>query len=150
MIRTAFPRGRAFALACGLVVSLLFAVVPASAQTGTSSVRGTVSDAQGNVVPGASVTLIDPTTNQTRTQVSSDNGNFACDRVPPGTYRVEAEAEGFKKVVLTDVQALVAKPTDLTVTLEVGSVAETVTVSASTAEALVNTQDATLGNNFVS
>src|SRR5829696_6948916 len=151
MRRPAFHRGHALALARGLFVSLLaLAVVPAAAQTGTSSVRGTIADTQGAAVPGASVTLVDPATNQTRTQVTDGDGHFAFDLVPPGTYRVEAEGRGFKKVVLTNVQALVAKPTELAVALEVGSIADTVTVSASSAEALVNTQDATLGNNFVS
>jgi hypothetical protein len=149
MMRPAFPRGRAFALVAGLVVSLLCASVPAAAQTGTSSVRGTVVDAQGAAVPGAAVTLVDPATNQTRTQASDEDGHFAFDLVPPGTYRVEAEAKGFKKVVLTNVQALVAKPTEVSVALEVGQVTDTVTVSANTAEGLVNTQDASLGNNFV-
>src|SRR5919112_5282837 len=149
MIRPAFRLGRATALVCGLLLSLL-AAPPAHAQTGTSSVRGTVADAQGSAVPGASVTLVDPATNQTRTQVSTGDGHFAFDLIPPGTYRVEAEAKGFKKVVLTNVQALVAKPTEVGVTLEAGNIAETVTVSANTAEALINTQDATLGNNFVS
>ncbi|HWW74370.1 MAG TPA: carboxypeptidase-like regulatory domain-containing protein, partial [Pyrinomonadaceae bacterium] len=147
MIRTAAPRGRSFALACGLLLSLFAA---AHAQTGTSAVRGTVADAQGNVVPGASVTLADPSTNQTRTQVTTEDGHFSFDLITPGTYRLEAEAKGFKKVVLTDVRALVAKPVDVSVTLEAGNLAETVTVSANTAEALVNTQDASLGNNFVS
>lgn len=128
----------------------LFACVAASAQTGTSSVRGTVADAQGNVVPGASVTLTNPETNSSRTQTASDEGNFVFDLIPPGTYRIEVEAKGFKKGVLTDVRALIAKPTEVTVPLEVGNVAETVTVSANSAEALINTQDASLGNNFVS
>src|SRR5829696_3564064 len=151
MRRPAFHRGHALALARGLFVSLLaLAVVPAAAQTGTSSVRGTIADTQGAAVPGASVTLVDPATNQTRTQVTDGDGHFAFDLVPPGTYRVEAEGRGFKKVVLTNVQALVAKPTELAVALEVGQVTDTVTVSANSAEALVNTQDATLGNNFVS
>src|SRR5881275_1943141 len=114
-------------LLCVIVLSLL-ASTGAAAQTGTSSVRGTVTDAQGNVVTGATVTLVDPQTNQTRTQVSSEDGHFVFDLIPPGTYRVEVEAKGFKKVVLTDVQALVAKPTDLPVALEVGNVTESVTV----------------------
>ncbi|PYS76508.1 MAG: hypothetical protein DMF66_14320, partial [Acidobacteria bacterium] len=112
--------------------------------------RGTVTDSQGNVVPGATVNLIDPGTNTTRTQTSSEDGHFAFDLIPPGTYRVEAEAKGFKKAVVTGVVALVAKPTDANIQLAVGNVSETVTVSATSAEALVNTQDATLGNNFVS
>lgn len=137
------------ALLCAIVLSLL-ATTSALAQAGTSSVRGTVTDAQGNVIAGATVTLVDPQTNQTRTQVSSADGHFVFDLIPPGKYRVEVEANGFKKFVQTDVQALVATPTDLALALEVGSVTETVTVSATGAEALVNTQDATLGNNFVS
>ncbi|HKG13221.1 MAG TPA: carboxypeptidase-like regulatory domain-containing protein, partial [Pyrinomonadaceae bacterium] len=149
MTRPTISGRGAMALLCAIVLSML-ATTSALAQAGTSSVRGTVTDAQGNVVPGATVTLVDPQTNQSRTQVSSGDGHFVFDLLPPGTYRVEVEATGFKKVVQTDVQALVAKPTDLTVALEVGAVTETVTVSATGAEALVNTQDATLGNNFVS
>ncbi|MDT5262276.1 MAG: hypothetical protein QOC61_1280 [Acidobacteriota bacterium] len=144
---TTLGRG-ALALLCALLLALFCA--NASAQTGTSSVRGTVVDPQGNVVPGATVLLVNPDTNTTRTQTSSDDGHFAFDLIPPGTYRVEAEAKGFKKVVLTGVNALIAKPTDLSVQLQVGNVSETITVTANSAEALVNTQDATLGNNFVS
>src|ERR1044071_1065777 len=122
MTRPTFSgRGTLTALLFAIVLSLL-AATPALAQAGTSSVRGTVTDAQGNVVAGATVTLVDPQTNQTRTQVSSDDGHFVFDLIPPGTYRVEVEAKGFKKVVQTDVQALISKPTDMTVALEVGAV----------------------------
>jgi hypothetical protein len=144
---TASGRG-ALALLCSLLLALFCA--NAAAQTGTSSVRGTVTDPQGNVVAGATVNLVNPDTNQTRTQTTSEDGHYAFDLIPPGTYRVEAEAKGFKKAVVTNVVALVAKPTEATVQLAVGDVGETVTVSATSAEALVNTQDATLGNNFVS
>jgi hypothetical protein len=142
-------RGALPALLCAIVLSL-FASTAATAQSGTSSVRGTVSDPQGNVVAGATVTLVNVETNATRTQTSTENGQFVFDLIPPGNYRLEAESRGFKKAVLTDVRALIAKPTELNVQLEVGNVADTVTVAASTAEVLLNTQDATLGNNFVS
>ncbi len=120
------------------------------AQTGTSSVRGTVADPQGNVVAGATVTLTNTETNASRNSTASDNGLYAFELIQPGTYRLEAEATGFKKAVVTEVQALVAKPTEVNVQLEIGNVAETVTVSAGAGEALLNTQDATLGNNFQS
>ncbi|MDQ3743544.1 MAG: carboxypeptidase-like regulatory domain-containing protein [Acidobacteriota bacterium] len=151
MIRpTSSGRGTLTALLCSLLLCLL-AAVAASSQTGSSTtVRGTVTDQQGNVVTGANVTLSNPETNFARTQTTNDSGAFVFDLIPPGTYRVEVEAKGFKKSVTTDVRALIAKPTEINVALEVGTVTEAVTVSANTSEVLLNTQDATLGNNFVS
>jgi hypothetical protein len=131
------------------VVLALFATV-LQAQTGTSSVRGTVKDPQGNVVAGATVTLSNPETHFTRTATTTDNGQFSFEPVPPGTYHVDVEAKGFKKAILTDVHALVSKPTEVGVQLEVGSVTEVVSVTAGASESIVNTQDASLGNNFVS
>src|SRR3982751_6562028 len=94
---------------CGLLLSVMFCA-SAMAQTGTSSVRGTVADQQGKAVAGASVTLTNAEKNFTRTQVTSDSGTYTFTAVPPGTYRVEAEATGFKKFVVSDVRALVETP----------------------------------------
>ncbi|HLL76369.1 MAG TPA: TonB-dependent receptor [Pyrinomonadaceae bacterium] len=138
---------RAVALLGALVLPLL--VCAAANAQGTSSVRGTVSDAQGNLVAGATVTLTNTETNAARTVTTSGEGGYAFELIKPGTYRLEAEAAGFKKGVITDVRALVAKPTEINVALEVGAVTESVTVAAGTGEVLLNTQDATLGNNFV-
>jgi hypothetical protein len=120
------------------------------AQTGTSSVNGTVTDSQGNVAVGATVTLINPEKNFTRTQATNETGSYSFSAIPPDTYIIEVSATGFKKAVLNDVKALVAKPTEANVQLEIGNVAETVTVSAGGNESLINTQDASLGNNIVS
>ncbi|MGH9959548.1 MAG: carboxypeptidase regulatory-like domain-containing protein, partial [Pyrinomonadaceae bacterium] len=148
MKRAKFVRHCVQLLLCGVLPVLIFSVV--SAQTGTSNVSGTVSDAQGNVVSGASVKLISVGTNATRNQATNENGVYNFDLIPPGEYRLEIEAAGFKKAVVPDVRALVAKGTELNVTLEVGNIAESVTVSASSAEELLNVRDATIGNNFVS
>ncbi|HUE80580.1 MAG TPA: TonB-dependent receptor [Pyrinomonadaceae bacterium] len=128
----------------------LFVGAHAAAQTGTSTVTGTVTDPQGNVIAGASVTLISTGTNATRTQVTNEAGVYTFDLISPGEYRVEVEGSGFKKAVMTQVRALVAKPTEVNVELQIGDVTESVTISAATGEMLINTQDATLGNNFVS
>ena len=133
-----------------IILVALFAGQSVFAQTGTSSISGTVKDAQGNVAVGATVTLSNPETNFNRTQVTNDEGNFSFLGIPPDTYALEVTASGFKKAVLKDVQALVAKPTEINVQIEVGSVSESVTVSAEGSEALINTQDASLGNNFQS
>src|SRR2546430_4194357 len=118
-------------------------------QTGTSTVRGTVTDPQGRVIPDTILTLTNIANNAPRTVKSSDGGTFTFDFLPPGEYRLEAEAPGFKKRVENNVRALIGKPTEASVQLEVGTVGEVVEVRAATKN-LVNTQDATLGNNFIS
>jgi len=127
---------------------LLLVSANAFAQTGTSSVNGTVVDAQGNAVTGANVTLTSTGTNAARTQTTSESGAFVFDLIQPGEYSIEAEATGFKKAVVNEIRALVSKPTEVNVQLEVGNVAESVTVSATAGETIINTQDASLGNNF--
>lgn len=134
---------------CALNFSLLISY-NTFAQTGTSSVNGAVTDPQGNVVAGASVTLTNPDKNFTRTQTTNESGTYTFTSIPPDTYTLEVSAGGFKKVVLSDVRALIAKPTEANVEVEIGDVADTVTISARASEALINTQDATLGNNFES
>jgi hypothetical protein len=131
--------------------ALIFSLLPGQsvfAQTGTSSVSGTVTDSQGNVAAGATVTLTNPEKNFTRTQATNETGSYSFSAIPPDTYTLEVSATGFKKAVLNNVKALIEKPKEANVQLEIGSVAETVPVSAGGNESLINTQDATLGNNF--
>ena len=141
--------GNSSSVILGTLLFLLVSFITAVGQGGTSTINGTVSDQQGNRVAGATVTLTNTEKNFSRTQPSSDSGRFTFNLIPPGRYQVDVEATGFKKSVKTDVGALVDKATDVDVSLEVGNVAETVTVSSGAGEVLLNTQDATLGNNFV-
>jgi hypothetical protein len=134
-----------------LAVSFLFALPSVSfAQTGSSSIRGSVKDPQGNVVVGATVTLSNKETNNSRTATTNDNGQFAFELIPPGAYVLDVEAKGFKKAHLTELRALVAKSSEVPVQLEVGAVTETVSIQAGAGETIINTTDASLGNNFVS
>ncbi len=140
---------RSVAQSLSALFLLVVCAFTALSQQGTSTVRGTVRDPQGNVVSGASVLLTNMATNNSRTKATSAEGVFSFEAIPVGDYRLEVEARGFKKAVVTDVHALVSKPTSVEVQLEIGNVAESVTVSAGSAELLVNREDATLGNNFV-
>ena len=133
----------------GLLVLFSIWSITALGQAGTSSVRGTVVDPQTKVVSGATVTLTNTETSTSRNMTTSDSGAYVFELVPPGTYRVDVEASGFKKAVITDIQALVAKTTEINVQLEVGAVTEVVTVASTANEVLINTQDGSLGNNFV-
>src|SRR6266853_5687727 len=103
---------------------VLVLISSAYSQQGTSSVRGVVTDPQGNVVAGATVTLVNPGTNVSRATTTSDAGAYSFDFVQASDYRVEVEAKGFKKSVTTDVHALVAKPTPVDVQLEIGDITQ--------------------------
>lgn len=135
-------------------LTLLLAVVAWGSslwsQTGTSTVRGTVTDQSNRVVAGATVTLTNLGTNSVRTTQTSDTGAYVFDLIIPASYRLEIEAKGFKKKVVDNVKALIGKQTESNVELEVGAATEVVEVQASAQEAIINTQDATLGNNFES
>src|SRR5437773_7160430 len=138
-----------FALMLGVLFVLTLMTVAALGQAGTSTVRGLVKDPQGNLVAGATVTLTNAATNFSRTTTTTTEGLFSFEQVPAGDYRVEVTATGFKKAVVTDFHALVSKVTPADITLEIGNVSETVTVSSGAAVNLINRDDGTLGNNFV-
>ena len=131
------------------MVLALLTGLSAFAQTDTSSVTGVVTDPQGAPIAGATVTIKSPAKNFTRTQTTNENGSYSFNSIPPDTYTVEVSSNGFKKTILNDVQALVAKPTEANLQLEIGDVSEAITVTAGGVDSLINTQDASLGNNFV-
>jgi hypothetical protein len=118
------------------------------AQTGTSTIRGTITDQSGSVIAGAKVTLTNTETNATRDTESNETGTYVFDLITPATYKVTVEATGFKQKVVANVAALIGKPTTNNIQLEVGTVNQVVEVNSTAQEALINTQDATLGNNF--
>jgi Carboxypeptidase regulatory-like domain len=128
------------------LVLILFAMT-GYAQSGGSTVRGIVKDPQGNVVSGATVTLTDPDRNFSRTQPTNQDGAYVFSAIPPGTYKLEVTATGFKTASASGLVALVDTPTVRDVQLEIGAVSETVDVT-SAAEAAINTTDASLGNSF--
>jgi hypothetical protein len=144
---------RSFTIAIGtfliLVCTLLFGA-PSHSQTGTSAISGIVTDPQGRAVAGAKVTLIDVATNAVRTTQSTETGAYSFDLIKPGDYILEVEAKGFNKMVVDNVRALIGKPTESNVRLGLGAVSQIVEVRASLQDAVINTQDASLGNTFES
>jgi hypothetical protein len=115
----------------------------------TSAVRGTIADQQGGVLPNATVTLTSKDTGQTRSQKTTPSGNFAFDLIPPGHYMLIIDASGFRKTEIP-VEALIARPSDLgVIKLTVGAAGESITVSAENQAVQVNTQDSSLGANFI-
>jgi len=123
-------------------ITLLAASV-AFAQTGSSSLRGTITDLQGRAIAGAQVTITNDQKNFSRTQTTNDDGAYTFTSVPPGTYRLEVQATGFKKAQVSEVQAQIDTPGTFDVQLEVGNISETVSVIAG-GDAPINTTDATI------
>lgn len=141
-------RTEAFLIVFALLFSAFFAG-NLNAQSGTSKITGTVKDQQGAAVPGATVQLSSVEKGFTRTTTTSDTGVYAFPTIPPGTYQIAVTSNSFKKAIVRDIRALVDNPIEVDIPLETGEVSAVVDVNATSIESIVNTQDASLGNNFV-
>jgi len=131
-----------------MLISTLLAI-GANAQSGTSNIRGTVKDQQGAAIPGATVKLTNPNTGFARSTTTTEDGDFTFLSISPGKYNIETTAGNFKTSIVRDIDALVDNTFTLDVTLQAGEVSAIVDVNASSVESIINTQDASLGNNFV-
>lgn len=103
----------------------------ALAQGTTSRVTGTVTDNNGAAVGGATVTLINEGTNVSITTETSDSGAYTFDLIQVGTYSVSVEKQGFKKFVSKGNLVNINQSATVNIAMEVGGVAETVTVEGS-------------------
>lgn len=121
---------------CGTALAVLMMIVGLStwvvAQGSLGRLAGTVLDASGAVLPGATITLVNLQTNETRTVVSTGTGAFLFSQLQPGLYKVAVELTGFKTATFTNVQVNVGQEYSITAKLEVGGVSETVEVTAGT------------------
>jgi len=132
-----------------------------SAQENTADILGTISDARGAVVPGATVKAQNAATNETRTATTSSTGDYIFNLMPPGQYTITAEAPSFKKSTATlavsagdraraNLQLVVG---DLTQTVEVAAQSPALQTDSATLSTVVGAQpvqDLPLnGRNFV-
>jgi hypothetical protein len=102
------------------------------AQETTGSMVGTVKDANGGAVPGATVTLTDSDKNVVvRSVTTNEDGQFSVPNLAVSNYDVSVEAASFKKYVQNRVKLDIGQRRTVDVTLEVGNVAEVVTIEAS-------------------
>ncbi len=127
---------------------LLFCAVSGFAQTGSTSLRGTVMDPNGSVVPGAQVTLASPEIGVNLSTQTDKNGFYQFQDVRPATYVLTVSASGFATFKQNGLVLLVSTPATSDIKLQIASGITTVEVEA--AAQTVNTQDATLGNTFES
>jgi hypothetical protein len=130
----------------GALFLILTCASAAAQQRG--SITGTVLDAGGLVLPGATVTITEQNTGFTRTVVTAENGAYLVPNLDPGVYTVITELPGFVSVKRTDLVLTAGSAITLDVSLQVAGVQETVTV---TAEApLVQTSTNQIGGSLSS
>ena len=99
-------------------------------QANTGSIRGTVSDSTGAVVPRAKISLTNVKTGVQASVTTDGLGDYLFEFLPPGDYRIEAEVTGFKKVVRENITLDVTRQLRVDIGLEAGQVTETVSVTA--------------------
>src|SRR6185369_13490230 len=132
-----------------VIAALLATPLAAIAQVTTATIVGTISDPSGSIVPGAQVTARNVDTGLTRTVASSDAGTYRIEFLPVGNYVLEVTSTGFKKSYLSGIVLQVNDTSRVDVTLTVGQVNETVTVTE-TAPPEVNTSTPEIGRTIQS
>ncbi|MBL8178889.1 MAG: TonB-dependent receptor, partial [Bryobacterales bacterium] len=115
--------------------------IPAFSQ-GSVTIYGTVKDASGALVPGATISITHVETGTVRQAASNDRGDYIASQLAIGGYTVAAERQGFKKFVQTGITVQVDENRMVPITLQLGDVAESVTVEAQAVQ--VDTRTGTL------
>jgi hypothetical protein len=124
----------------------MFLTTHVYAQRTTGDLLGVVKDASGAVLPGVTVSVTGPNIAGTQTTTTTENGSYRIGNLPPGTYALQFELPGFRTVVLQGLRVNVGAALEQNVGLEVGQVAESVTVVAETP--VVDTTSSEVGTTF--
>src|SRR5277367_2183928 len=134
--------------ALGMLACLAVVLCSAHGQF-RGSMRGVVTDPQGAVVQGATVTLKNLGTNQTQVATTDENGVYNFNALPPDQYSVTVEKAGFKKKVLDQVGIIPEQANALNIQLDIGQVTESVTVSGDSTP-LIDTETASISGTVSS
>jgi len=115
-------------------------------QAVNATLLGTVTDPSGAVVGGAKITATESLTGLIHESVTNESGNFTFPDIPPGKYSVTVEAPGFKKDTHQNIDLLSNSSTRVDVSMETGSISESVMVT--TAPALLQTDRADISTKI--
>ncbi|MBA3712323.1 MAG: TonB-dependent receptor, partial [Pyrinomonadaceae bacterium] len=124
-----------------LALVLTSLLTPTVFAQNSASLSGEVKDTAGQVIPGAKVTVAEPTRSQKFDTTTSEEGTFTFPTLQPGTYTLTIEAQGFKQLIKTGIVVNIAdRQSAGELALEPGDVSTTVEVVADAAELLVKTE----------
>src|SRR5260370_12635779 len=127
-------RSRSFTARCLLVPCLLLLaahclLLTAFGQSATATLSGTVTDQNGAVVPGVSITVLNLSTALKRQATTTEQGYFTIPLLPPGTYSVKGQGQGFTPIEVQNVVLNVGDQKALQIQLKAGDVNATVQVT---------------------
>ena len=125
------------------IVGVFVLALRLSAQVTTGEITGTVTDSANAVISGATVTATNSATNTQRTATTSGAGVYNLTALPPGTYSLRVEMQGFTSQVRSNIELQVAQAARFDITLQVGNVTEVVEVQAGAQ--LIETDNSSLG-----
>jgi len=123
-------------LIVAIAAGVLLSIPSANAQVVTGSMLGTITDSSGAVIPSAKVTVTDLGTNVSRVFTTDASGTYSVTSIPPGSYKVSAEKEGFSVGTHTDITLFAAQTVRVDITLQPGTVTQSVTVAGGAAPQL--------------
>lgn len=104
--------------------------IPAFAQKETGVIQGTISDVDGQPIPGVSVVAASPSLiGGSQTTYSDQEGRYRFPALPPGTYQISAELQGFQKVVRKEIRLFVGNSIGVDLSLQAEKVSETIEVT---------------------
>lgn len=118
-----------------IAVAASLLCIGAIAQTPTGTIQGLVTDKTGAAIPGAAITIVRTSTEETRQTVSDSGGRFLIPFVSPGGYTVKVVAKSFRSAQQPGVQVSVSEARTVNFVLEVGEITESIEINA-TAESL--------------
>ena len=136
----------------GLSICLLLTLVSANTVVGqtqitSGTIQGTVGDANGAALPGASVEVRNVETNFSRNITTDEDGRFVALTIPPGKYTVTVSKQGFATLVVEDANLTVGQAMTLPLSMKVSGVAERVTITAPPTIDTVKTESSTPRQN---
>ena len=129
-----------------LLCTLALLTTSLHAQRTTGDLLGVVRDSSGAVLPGVAVSVTGPNIPRAQTAVTSETGSYRIGNLPPGIYTLTFELSGFRTSVLQGLRVNVGGTLEQNVGLELGSLAESVTVTGETP--VVDTTSSEVGTTF--
>src|SRR5262245_16726218 len=110
-------------------------------QSENGTIAGTIKDSSGALIPGASITILNPAKSVAQTVSSNEEGNFVSPQLPPGTYTLVVEKSGFKKVEKSNAILPVASKINVgDIRLEIGQLSDTISVETDIGQLQIQTE----------